>query len=450
MLRLFCKFRQFKFSTTQFDPYVELGLNSSATMQEIKDAYIKLSKQYHPDINKQHDSHEKFKRIAEAYNILKKTKFEEQMKEEFKQYYYSAQSEEQLFKEIFGFYFHENPQEYYKPENADKRHQYQEMLKKFKQSRNTAYDSQADSSYRKQDFSDIKINRKFEGQQGTKTNPQNIYTLIAFCSITMGGIAFYITMLRKAPELQKEVINNKQINVLRQQTQLRHQQDIDNIKYMYSNINHTMLRFDSKCNSLDMLLNYTIFPDLEFYFVSPELFYEDEKYFLKSDQFTKNIMRKCKLNYRITHAIEAERCLQNIFVPVEEVLNQIEKNGEYTPPGIFMQFYGYIYFKIRHKPVIIENLIKSKQYISLFDLYFHYQTPIPYYYDTLNEFQIFNDAGNTLSHWEGNVYFSTKSLDRFYLKGNVKNIFMQRPQQYSDAEQMYLLAWGNHFEHFQT
>lgn len=52
---------------------------------------------------------------------------------------------------------------------------------------------------------------------------------------------------------------------------------------MYSNINHTMLLFNSKCNSLDMLFNYTIFPDLEFYYVSPELFYYDEKYFLKSD-----------------------------------------------------------------------------------------------------------------------------------------------------------------------
>ena len=70
-----------------------------------------------------------------------------------------------------------------------------------------------------------------------------------------------------------------------------------------------MLRFDSKCNSLDMLMNYTIFPDLEFYYVSPELFYADEKFFLKSDQFIKNAMRKSKLNYRITHAMEAERSL---------------------------------------------------------------------------------------------------------------------------------------------
>jgi hypothetical protein len=62
---------------------------------------------------------------------------------------------------------------------------------------------------------------------------------------------------------------------------------LENVKNMYSNINHTMLRFNSKVSSIEMLLSYTIFPDLEFYFVKPELFYKNEKFFLRSDDFEK-------------------------------------------------------------------------------------------------------------------------------------------------------------------
>lgn len=51
------------------------------------------------------------------------------------------------------------------------------------------------------------------------------------------------------------------------------------------------------------------------------------------------------------------RVLQNIFVNVSDVLNEIEKTGRYTPPGIFMKYYGYVYFKIRNKPLNLENLV---------------------------------------------------------------------------------------------
>lgn len=37
----------------------------------------------HPDVNKAHDSSDKFKRITDAYNILKKIKLEENLNEEF-------------------------------------------------------------------------------------------------------------------------------------------------------------------------------------------------------------------------------------------------------------------------------------------------------------------------------------------------------------------------------
>lgn len=48
-----------------------LGLSSGASPEEIRDAYRKLAKQYHPDIY-QLDSEEKFKEINSAYRFLKK------------------------------------------------------------------------------------------------------------------------------------------------------------------------------------------------------------------------------------------------------------------------------------------------------------------------------------------------------------------------------------------
>ena len=52
------------------DLYEVLGISKTATDAEIKKAYRKLSKQYHPDINKEPGADEKFKEIAQAYEIL--------------------------------------------------------------------------------------------------------------------------------------------------------------------------------------------------------------------------------------------------------------------------------------------------------------------------------------------------------------------------------------------
>lgn len=52
------------------DYYEVLGLQKNASKDEIKKAYRKLSKQYHPDINKAPDAAEKFKEIKEAYEVL--------------------------------------------------------------------------------------------------------------------------------------------------------------------------------------------------------------------------------------------------------------------------------------------------------------------------------------------------------------------------------------------
>jgi curved DNA-binding protein CbpA len=53
------------------NPYEILGVNKHSTKKEIKDAYRKLSKKYHPDNNPDDpEAEEKFKDIALAYEIL--------------------------------------------------------------------------------------------------------------------------------------------------------------------------------------------------------------------------------------------------------------------------------------------------------------------------------------------------------------------------------------------
>lgn len=53
------------------DYYAVLGVPRTATAEEIDRAYRKLARQHHPDVSQAKDAEEKFKRVGEAYEVLK-------------------------------------------------------------------------------------------------------------------------------------------------------------------------------------------------------------------------------------------------------------------------------------------------------------------------------------------------------------------------------------------
>ncbi|MDT8310037.1 MAG: DnaJ C-terminal domain-containing protein [Methylophaga sp.] len=55
------------------DYYKILGVDRKAAAEDIKKAYRKLARKYHPDVSKEPNAEEKFKELGEAYEVLRDT-----------------------------------------------------------------------------------------------------------------------------------------------------------------------------------------------------------------------------------------------------------------------------------------------------------------------------------------------------------------------------------------
>src|SRR5690606_28127328 len=56
--------------TAKRDYYEILGVSRNATAEEIRRAYRRLARKYHPDVNREEGAEERFKEINEAYEVL--------------------------------------------------------------------------------------------------------------------------------------------------------------------------------------------------------------------------------------------------------------------------------------------------------------------------------------------------------------------------------------------
>src|SRR5256885_15806486 len=53
------------------DYYAIMGLERNASAEDIKRAYRKLARKFHPDVSKEANAEERFKEVGEAYETLK-------------------------------------------------------------------------------------------------------------------------------------------------------------------------------------------------------------------------------------------------------------------------------------------------------------------------------------------------------------------------------------------
>lgn len=81
------------------DYYDILGLDKNASKDDIKKAYRKLARKYHPDVSKEPNAAEKFKEVKEAYEVLS----DEQKRAQYDRFGHAGTQQNQGFDGFGGF-----------------------------------------------------------------------------------------------------------------------------------------------------------------------------------------------------------------------------------------------------------------------------------------------------------------------------------------------------------
>lgn len=92
--------------------------------------------------------------------------------------------------------------------------------------------------------------------------------------------------------------------------------------------------------------------------------------------------------------------------------------------------------------MIVEKLKSETTWISIFDLYFKYRSPLPASHDDFYEFKVEAEVG-----WLGNVTLNHRKIPKVFLQGNEKNIFMWRgSSDFKWQESLYKQIWENFYK----
>ena len=103
------------------DLYYILGLDSNCTLHEIKEAYRKLSKKFHPDLNQGDKYFEnRFREIQEAYETLidpnKRTRYDAELKKSKSDTAGEAYQNQQYYREQTAYqYYQARPSAFHRP-----------------------------------------------------------------------------------------------------------------------------------------------------------------------------------------------------------------------------------------------------------------------------------------------------------------------------------------------
>ncbi|KTD15042.1 DnaJ C-terminal domain-containing protein [Legionella israelensis] len=88
------------------DYYKIMGIDRSATQEDIKRAYRKLARKYHPDVSSEPDAEVKFKELGEAYEVLKDP--EKRAKyDKYGQYWQEQSQRQSAGQQQYGYSFDE-------------------------------------------------------------------------------------------------------------------------------------------------------------------------------------------------------------------------------------------------------------------------------------------------------------------------------------------------------